>query len=106
MTTMTTGMKTGKIGSDTLLHPVALQAVSDMTWSLTPKHVILSDTAAKRVLKSLNISLSELPLIRYRDAAIQQLIEDGVDIKMDDVVQITRKSMTSGEVYYYRRVVP
>lgn len=82
-----------------------MRLVSDMAWTLTPKHEVLSERAATMQLNRLGLSREELPLIAYRDAALQQLIEDGTEIKLDDVIRITRKSKTVGEAYYYRRVV-
>ena len=79
--------------------------VSDMAWTLTPKHEVLTERAATIQLNKIGLSRDELPLIAYRDAALQQLIEDGVEIKLNDVIRITRKSKTVGEAYYYRRVV-
>lgn len=79
--------------------------VSDMAWTLTPKHEVLTERAATVQLNKIGLTRDELPLIAYRDAALQQLIEDGVEIKLNDVIRITRKSKTVGEAYYYRRVV-
>ena len=76
-----------------------------MTWTLTPKHEVLTERAATIQLNKIGLTRDELPLIAYRDAALQQLIEDGVEIKLNDVIRITRKSKTVGEAYYYRRVV-
>jgi len=76
-----------------------------MAWTLTPKHEVLTERAATIQLNKIGLSRDELPLIAYRDAALQQLIEDGVEIKLNDVIRITRKSKTVGEAYYYRRVV-
>lgn len=76
-----------------------------MAWTLTPKHEVLTERAATVQLNKIGLTRDELPLIAYRDAALQQLIEDGVEIKLNDVIRITRKSKTVGEAYYYRRVV-
>ena len=76
-----------------------------MAWTLTPKHEVLTERAATIQLNKIGLTRDELPLIAYRDAALQQLIEDGVEIKLNDVIRITRKSKTVGEAYYYRRVV-
>lgn len=82
-----------------------MRLVSDMAWTLTPKHEVLTERAATVQLNKIGLTRDELPLIAYRDAALQQLIEDGVEIKLNDVIRITRKSKTVGEAYYYRRVV-
>ena len=74
-------------------------------WHLTPKHQKLSPTKAKRELKDLDITIDELPLIKYSDAAIQKLVDDGETIKVDDIIKINRISKTGGEVPYYRKVI-
>ena len=77
----------------------------DFSWHFAPKHEKLTATQAKRQLKAINVSFDELPLIKYRDAAIRQLIDDGIDIKLGDVIRITRDSKTGGAIPYYRKVV-
>lgn len=77
-----------------------------MQWTLTPLHEVLSKTAAAKALRETKMTFERLPLLKYSDAAIQQLISKGMDVKVGDVIRITRESLTSGEVYYYRRVVP
>lgn len=76
-----------------------------MQWSLTPPHEVLSKTAAAKALKETKIPFERLPLLKYSDAAIQQLIAQGIEVRIGDVIRITRKSLTSDTVYYYRRVV-
>tara|TARA_B100000073_G_C23706941_1_gene562662 strand:+ start:1032 stop:1271 length:240 start_codon:yes stop_codon:yes gene_type:complete len=75
------------------------------SWHFTPKHEKLSESQAKRELKKINVTLEELPLIKYGDAAIQVLVNDGEEIKIGDVIRITRDSKTGGEIPYYRKVV-
>jgi len=75
------------------------------SWHFTPKHEKITATQAKRELKAINVTLEELPLIKYKDAAIQRLVEDGDEIKIGDVIRITRNSKTGGEIPYYRKVV-
>lgn len=72
---------------------------------LMPPHEVLSETAAKRQLKQLGIAKEKLPLLALSDAAVQKLIADGNDVKVGDVIRITRKSFTVSESYYYRQVV-
>ena len=76
-----------------------------MQWTLTPPHEVLSKTAASKALRDIKVSFERLPLLKYSDAAIQQLIASGVEVKVGDVIRITRQSLTTGDVYYYRRVV-
>ena len=74
-------------------------------WAFTPKHEKITDAQAKRELKAINVTLEELPLIKFKDAAIQVLVKDGEEIKIGDVIRITRHSKTGGEIPYYRKVV-
>ena len=78
-----------------------------MFWKHTPKHEVLTDTQAKRQLKLLSMTFEELPLIKYSDAALKKLREEGVETPLDSVVRISRNSITYGEnAFYYRRVIP
>ena len=74
-------------------------------WNFTPKHEKMTPAQTKRELKAINISLEELPLIKRSDAAIQILIEQGIEIDVDDVIRIIRSTNTGKEVPYYRKVV-
>jgi len=67
---------------------------------LVPKHRIMSEKEVKELLKKLNISLRQLPRILASDAALQ-----GLNAKPNDVIEITRKSRTTGVSKYYRVVV-
>lgn len=68
--------------------------------TLVPKHEILSDSEAKKVLDSYNITVTELPKIKQDDPAIKD-----EDAKPGQVVRITRDSMSSGEAVFYRTVI-
>ena len=72
---------------------------------LIPKHEKLSTSQIKKALKDINVSLQELPLIKRADPALQNLINEGIEIDDGDVIKITRSSKTAGEVLYYRIVV-
>jgi len=76
-----------------------------MQWTLTPPHEVLTERQASKALRDIQVSFEKLPLLAYGDAAIKQLIASGVEVNVGDVIRITRQSITSGEVYYYRRVV-
>jgi DNA-directed RNA polymerase subunit H (RpoH/RPB5) len=77
-----------------------------MGWYKAPKHEVLSQAQMKRELKELGLDLDELPLITLRDAAIVDLINEGISVIPGDVVRISRSSKTAGEGYrYYRKVV-
>ncbi len=72
---------------------------------LIPKHEKLSTSQIKKALKDINVSLQELPLIKRADPALQNLINEGIEIDDGDVIKITRSSKTAGDVLYYRIVV-
>ena len=77
-----------------------------MQWTLTPLHEVLTERQATKALKDTQMSRERMPLLSYSDAAIQQLIAQGTEVKIGDIIRITRHSITSIEVFYYRRVVP
>ena len=72
---------------------------------LIPKHEKLSTYQIKKALNDINVSLQELPLIKRADPALQNLINEGIEIDDGDVIKITRSSKTAGDVLYYRIVV-
>ena len=65
-----------------------------------PKHEIMTKKEAEEVLKKYNCKPTELPLIFVNDPAIM-----GLGVKPGDMIKITRKSATAGEIFYYRYVV-
>lgn len=67
---------------------------------LVPEHAKLSTEEKEQLLKSLNVSLKQLPKILKTDAAIKHL-----DPKKDDVIKILRNSPTAGKSAFYRVVV-
>lgn len=71
--------------------------VADHT--LVPKHEKLSDKARAELLAKYNISDNDLPRISIKDPAIQSL-----NVKIGDVVMVTRSSLTAGTSLFYRRV--
>tara|TARA_B100001094_G_scaffold288935_1_gene305472 strand:+ start:689 stop:931 length:243 start_codon:yes stop_codon:yes gene_type:complete len=75
-------------------------------WKHAPKHIKLTPAQTKKELKQINVSLEEIPLIKYSDAAITKLVKEGDDIQLNDVIKITRNSKVGGnELHYYRRVI-
>ncbi|MAG78572.1 DNA-directed RNA polymerase subunit H [archaeon] len=69
------------------------------THKYVPKHEKLSEEQKLDLLEKYNISENQLPKIVKNDAAIQKLIPEA-----GDVIKITRKSPTIGEMEYYRVV--
>jgi len=74
-------------------------------WKHAPKHIKLTPTQTKKELKQINVSLEEIPLIKYSDAAITKLVKEGEDIQLNDVIKILRNSKVGGEIPYFRRVI-
>ena len=67
---------------------------------LVPKHIKVSEREKQEILKKYNITVKELPKILINDSAIENL-----DVKVDDVIKVQRKSPTAGDVVFYRCVV-
>lgn len=67
---------------------------------LVPKHSKLGEREKQELLKEYNITISELPKISKKDAAISEL-----DVKPGDVIKIKRPSQTAGEALFYRVVI-
>ncbi|OYT26377.1 MAG: DNA-directed RNA polymerase subunit H [Thermoprotei archaeon ex4572_64] len=68
---------------------------------LTPKAEIVPKEEARKILKELNATPWQLPWIRASDPLARIL-----NAKPGDIIKITRKSPTAGEVVVYRFVVP
>ncbi len=66
---------------------------------LVPKHEILDEGEATKVLMQYGVDRSKLPKIRKDDPALPE------GAKVGDVVKIMRKSQTAGDSLYYRAVV-
>jgi DNA-directed RNA polymerase subunit H len=67
---------------------------------LVPKHEIVPRREAEELLERLHIKAHQLPYLRADDPAALQ-----IGAKPWDVVKITRKSPTAGEVVVYRYVI-
>jgi len=65
-----------------------------------PKHELLSKKEAEELMREFHIRPHQLPYIRTDDPAAEVL-----GAKMGDILRITRKSATAGEVVVYRYVV-
>ena len=68
---------------------------------LSPKHEKLSDVEITELLKTFNVEYAKLPKISLSDPSIENLEE----VKLGDVIKITRPSPTSGTTVYYRMVI-
>ena len=66
---------------------------------LVPKHEKISDKDKAALFEQYQISEKDLPKIPITDPAIRHL-----DLKVGDVIKITRTSPTAGHVYFYRGV--
>ena len=66
---------------------------------LVPKHEKLSDKERKELLEEYKVKITGLPKIKITDPAISHL-----DVKLKDVIKVTRESMTAGVTQYFRRV--
>jgi DNA-directed RNA polymerase subunit H len=66
---------------------------------LVPKHTKISEKEKKELFEKFNISSNELPKINKKDPGISNL-----DVKVGDVIKITRKSHTAEEAFFYRSV--
>ncbi len=67
--------------------------------TLVPKHEKISDKEKETLLTKYKISMKELPKIPINDSALI-----GMDIKVGDIIKITRISETAGKAIFYRGV--
>lgn len=67
---------------------------------LVPEHRKLSDEEKKEVLERYNATEKEMPKISKKDPAIKNL-----GVVEGDLIEIKRKLLTTGENYFYYRVV-
>lgn len=67
---------------------------------LVPKHELLKEKEKEEVLKKYGITLRQLPRILVTDPMVKNL-----NANVGDVIRITRKSETAGEIEYFRVVI-
>ena len=67
---------------------------------LSPTHEKLTADEVQKLLKNYNVEYAKLPKISITDPSIKQL-----EVKLGDVIKISRKSPTSGNTVYYRMVI-
>ena len=74
--------------------------------TMVPRHELLTDDEADKVLKRLKITRDQLPKIKDSDAAIRTLkAAMNRDIPEKSVVRIIRDSQTSETAEVYRLVI-
>ncbi len=67
---------------------------------LVPKHEVLSEEEANKILEKLNITKGQLPKILITDPVVKKLKTD-----VGAVIKISRTSRTAGTSTFYRVVV-
>ena len=67
---------------------------------LVPKHELLSKKEAEELMREFHIRPHQLPYVMTSDPTVEVL-----GGKVGDILRITRKSATAGEVVVYRYVV-
>ncbi|KXB00217.1 DNA-directed RNA polymerase subunit H [candidate division MSBL1 archaeon SCGC-AAA261G05] len=67
---------------------------------LVPKHEILSEEEAKRLLDEYKVESFQLPQISSRDPVVKE-----IGAEKGDILKITRESPTAGKTIAYRYVV-
>ncbi|MFQ6061083.1 MAG: DNA-directed RNA polymerase subunit H [Thermoplasmata archaeon] len=75
-----------------------------MEHKLVPKHKLLNEAEAKKVLSRLKISKEQLPKIKTNDPCIK-IISQTKQVKEGMIVEITRNSETAGQSKAYRLIV-
>jgi len=76
------------------------KAIDVFRHQLVPKHEILPKREAEELLERLHIKAHQLPYLRADDPTARQ-----IGAKPWDVVKVTRRSPTAGEVVVYRYVI-
>jgi len=73
--------------------------VEPIQHTLIPKHEKISEADKQQLFEKYKITFKELPKISMKDPAIRQF-----DVKVGDVIKITRHSPTAGVAIFYRGV--
>lgn len=72
---------------------------------MVPEHKLISMADEEKLLKSFRISKTHLPKIRKSDPAIKTLEKITGEIEPGRIVEVVRKSKTSGIAKIYRVVI-
>jgi len=67
---------------------------------LVPKHEVINEREANKLLNEYHIGVEQLPRITTNDPMVKAL-----NAKPGDIIKITRSSETAGTILYYRYVV-
>ncbi len=67
---------------------------------LVPKHELLSEEEAEKILETLKLNKEQLPKIKVDDPIAKE-----IGAKVGDIIRIERESPTSGRSIAYRLVV-
>ncbi len=68
--------------------------------NLVPKHELLSPEEAQKIIEKYKVARDQLPVILLNDPAIKHL-----QVKVGDIILITRQSKFVGPSLYYRVVM-
>ncbi|MFC1697221.1 DNA-directed RNA polymerase subunit H [Nanoarchaeota archaeon] len=71
-----------------------------MNHYLIPKHIKCSKKEKDEVYANYKVEDKHMPKILKNDSAIKHL-----DVKVGDLIKISRKSPTAGEIFFYRVVM-
>lgn len=74
--------------------------ISLLNHVMVPKHEILSEQEAKKILERYGIDREQLPKMKASDPVAVE-----IGAKVGNIVQITRNSQTAGKANYYRLVI-
>lgn len=80
--------------------PARKKDTNPIKHELIPEHKKLNQKEKKALFEKHKITIQKLPKILASDPALR-----GLDAKPDDVIKITRKSLTAGVAIGYRGVV-
>lgn len=83
-----------------VLEEIGIDKKSITEHNLVPKHRLINAEEKQELLNKYNVKLKQLPRINIKDPVVKTIS----GIKVGDIVEIKRKSVTAGESLYYRVV--